>query len=52
MSASHVYPVIDIDSAWLRGDEPMGSKNKVWVDLPDDVESPGCSSIPARARDW
>jgi hypothetical protein len=40
MSASHVYPVIDIDSAWLRGDEPMGSKNKVWVDLPDDVEQP------------
>lgn len=40
MSASHVYPVIDIDSAWLRGDEPMGSKNKVWVDLPGDVEQP------------
>lgn len=40
MSAFHAYPVIEIDSTWLRGNEPMGSKDKSWVDLPDDAEQP------------
>lgn len=40
MSAFNPYPVIEINSALLRGYEPMGSKDKTWVDLPEDAEQP------------
>lgn len=38
MNSRLVYPIVEIRSDWLRGDEQMGSKNKCWVDLPDDTE--------------
>jgi len=30
------YPVIELHMGWLLGDEQMGSKDKCWVQLPDD----------------
>ena len=30
------YPVVDLQTGWLLGDEQMGSKDKVWMQLPDD----------------
>jgi HipA-like C-terminal domain len=30
------YPVIELKSGWLLGDEQMGSKDKYWMQLPDD----------------
>ena len=31
------YPVVEIQASWLLGDEQMGSKDKFWVQLPDDA---------------
>lgn len=30
------YPIISIQDTWILDDEPMGTKDKVWVELPDD----------------
>jgi len=38
MNSRLIYPIVKIQSDWLRGDEQMGSKNKCWIDLPDDTE--------------
>ena len=31
------YPVVELQSAWLLGDEQMGSKDKFWVQVPGDA---------------
>lgn len=36
MAMSDTYPVIELQTGWLLGDEQMGSKDKRWVQLPDD----------------
>jgi hypothetical protein len=36
MVMSETYPVIELQSGWLLGDEQMGSKDKYWMQLPDD----------------
>lgn len=36
MAMSDTYPVIELKTSWLLGDEQMGSKDKCWVQLPDD----------------
>lgn len=30
------YPVIELQTSWLLGDEQMGSKDKYWMQLPND----------------
>ncbi len=32
------YPIVEVQAEWLVGDEPMGSKDKHWVLLPDDAQ--------------
>ena len=34
--ADGTYPVIELQTDWLLGDEQMGSKDKFWVQLPTD----------------
>jgi hypothetical protein len=30
------FPVIDVDPEWVIDDEPMGTKEKAWIELPGD----------------
>jgi len=32
------YPIIQLDPAWVKAEETMGTKGKFWVVLPDDKE--------------
>lgn len=32
------YPIVEVEPDWLSGVEPMGSKDKHWVRLPDDSQ--------------
>lgn len=36
MAMGDTYPVVQLQTGWLLGDEQMGSKDKCWVRLPDD----------------
>lgn len=36
MAMDDTYPVIELQTAWLLGDEQMGSKDKYWMQLPGD----------------
>ena len=36
MAMTDTYPIIELQTDWLLGDEQMGSKDKCWVQLPDD----------------
>lgn len=36
MAQTDRYPIIYIQDTWILDDEPMGTKDKVWVELPDD----------------
>ena len=38
MAMSDAYPVIELQTSWLLGDEQMGSKDKYWMQLPDDSD--------------
>jgi hypothetical protein len=31
------YPIVELQTGWLLGDEQMGSKDKFWVQLPEDA---------------
>jgi hypothetical protein len=33
-----IYPIIEIHDEWVLDDEPMGSKEKFWVRMPDDPQ--------------
>ena len=37
MIMQDTYPVVEVQASWLLGDEQMGSKDKFWVQLPDDA---------------
>ena len=36
MAMTDTYPIIELQTDWLLGDEQMGSKDKFWVRLPSD----------------
>lgn len=36
MTISDTYPIIELQTNWVLGDEQMGSKDKFWVQLPND----------------
>lgn len=38
MTDAKPYSVWEVRSEWIMGDEPMGSKNKFWVELPGDEQ--------------
>lgn len=36
MAMPDTYPIIEVQMSWVLGDEQMGSKDKCWVQLPND----------------
>lgn len=36
MIRSDVFPIHSVEAEWVMGDEPMGSKNKFWIEQPGD----------------
>lgn len=31
------FPVVDVEPEWVIDDEPMGTKEKAWIERPDDI---------------